>query len=257
MSTPDDRYLSHRRRAAAAVLGNHLEEGSLTEALWLLQKDYTSPGVSCLIAFVDAVTARFGIDQAQCKRLYADLFHLLNAVDEQELPADPWPLMNSMAAPQRQPNDSGSATAAQKTPLRHVARQVLQTCPKAQAVFAMLLKTIHADMSDRAADEQHQFTNALDSSIEQMTLIGSARTLLRQRLRNLDRFSIPLALSLDEMSAVVHAAYIAACLAIGRADADGLLDRAVSKARKLPESHEFPPERLLWSGYLSGTSSSH
>ena len=247
MSTPDERYLSHRRRAAAAALSEHLTADSLRDALWLLQQEFTTPGVHSLIRFVDAVTARFGIHQTERKRLYAELFRWMNSVDERDLPDDPWPLMNG-------------AEQAVSSPLRSSRRVQGQSARPDRVedvVFFGLIQALLSLLANRSVEEQQLFHGFLDSSIRQLNWIGAGSEELCSWLAELETLPKSLSLSPEQMSAVVHAVYLAFCLAVGRHDADELFEQAVATVRRLPESRGFPPERLLWSDLMIVSASSH
>lgn len=244
MNKPGDRYLAHRRRAALAALAPHLTKDSLRDALWLFQKEFTAPGVPCLIAFVDAVSSRFGIGPIDRKQLYAELFRQLNAVDERDLPDDPWPLMNNKALiPGTGAFDSGNSA----TTRFGMSESRGNTAKKgAESIFVALVRNIHAGLNDRTPDEQNQFWASVEASIEQMTALGAKRSVVLRWLRSAGASSVTLGLNPEQMSAVVHAVYISLCLSVGRIDADAMIDAGATKVRYLPEAAEFPPERLLW-----------
>ena len=246
-----DGYLSHRRRAAVATLAPHLSEDSLKDALMLLEKEFTAPGVPCLIAYVDAIGSRHGIGKIERKRLYTEFYRFLNAVDERDLPADPWRPVASGPA-----NASAALHRLQDRPEAQVTgfsneASVLEK-DAADAVYGRLISLIHAGVSERSAEEQESFWNTLDASVEMISALGAARSLLRRWLRNADAVPLEVKLTTEQMSAVVHAIYIALCVAMERVDADALFDAVVEKVRQMPEASEFQPEGLLWTGYVAG-----
>ena len=246
MNTPDHHCLSHRRRAAMAVLSSHLPADSLRDALDLLQQEYASSSASSVIGFVNAVAARFGIDPAERKGLYTELFRLLHSVNEQDLPADPWSPANSGNAASRRQDDLSTAPPG-VTPWQPAYRSSAHLNRDAEIVFRALVKGMQAGFGERTTfAEQRDYQVALDSSIEQMTALGATRRVLRQWLRSSDSSLPAVPFEVDVMSAVVHAVYLSSCLVIGRGETDKVLDSALEKVRRrVPEAEAFPPERLL------------
>ncbi|RZS51958.1 hypothetical protein [Sphaerotilus mobilis] len=93
---------AHRRRAALATFTPVLGEDALMDALWMLQDSLHGHTAREIISAVDRVAARHGIDAPTCKRLYEQFYRALSLADDQ-LPLDPWPVMQSLrpaAAPQ-------------------------------------------------------------------------------------------------------------------------------------------------------------
>ncbi|MDP4300977.1 hypothetical protein [Leptothrix discophora] len=100
---------AHRRRAALATFTPVLGEDALMAALWLLQDSLHGHTAREIISAVDRVAARHGLDAPTCKRLYEQFYRALSLSDD-ELPLDPWPVMQSLrpatAAPVRAPAPS-------------------------------------------------------------------------------------------------------------------------------------------------------
>ena len=84
--------LSLRRRAAYAVLSPLLDEDALLDALRMQHQSMRGDSVSDIIGYIDQVAARHHIDAASRKKLYEAYFKALKQ-PENELPMDPWPLM--------------------------------------------------------------------------------------------------------------------------------------------------------------------
>jgi hypothetical protein len=89
---------SLRRRAVYASLMGQLDEASIMQVLGQLGQSLRSDQASDVIRFVDALSGPFGLDTAQCKRLYADIYRRLRE-PEANLPPDPLPAAAPRFAP--------------------------------------------------------------------------------------------------------------------------------------------------------------
>lgn len=102
---------SMRRRAVYASLMGQLDEASIMQVLGQLGQSLRSDQASDVIRFVDTLSGPFGLDTAQCKRLYADIYKRLRE-PEASLPPDPMPA----AAPRFAPAPSYPAPAPAYVP---------------------------------------------------------------------------------------------------------------------------------------------
>lgn len=89
---------SLRRRAVYASLAGQLDEASIMQVLGQLAQSLRSDQASDVIRFVDTLSGPFGLDTAQCKRLYADIYRRLRE-PEANLPPDPLPAAAPRFAP--------------------------------------------------------------------------------------------------------------------------------------------------------------
>ncbi|MEY2688329.1 MAG: hypothetical protein RL375_2527, partial [Pseudomonadota bacterium] len=89
---------SLRRRAVYASLLGQLDEASIMQVLAQLAQSLRSDQASDVIRFVDTLSGPFGLDPAQCKRLYADVYRRLRE-PEASLPPDPMPTPAPRFAP--------------------------------------------------------------------------------------------------------------------------------------------------------------
>lgn len=89
---------SMRRRAVYASLMGQLDEASIMQVLAQLTQSLRSDQASDVIRFVDTLSGPFGLDSAQCKRLYADIYRRLRE-PEASLPPDPLPAAAPRFAP--------------------------------------------------------------------------------------------------------------------------------------------------------------
>lgn len=87
-----------RRCAALAVFTPVLSEDALMDTLWLLHDSLRGDTARDIIAAVDRVAQRHGLDPRTCKRLYEGFYRALHLPDD-ELPLDPWPAMQATRAP--------------------------------------------------------------------------------------------------------------------------------------------------------------
>ncbi|MEY4751064.1 MAG: hypothetical protein RIQ60_3278 [Pseudomonadota bacterium] len=89
---------SLRRRAVYACLQGLLDEGSTMQVIGALAQTLRSDQATDVIRFVDGLAGPFGLDGAQCKRLYADIYRRMRE-GEASLPPDPMPQVAQRFAP--------------------------------------------------------------------------------------------------------------------------------------------------------------
>ncbi|MFM2065884.1 MAG: hypothetical protein RLZZ584_793 [Pseudomonadota bacterium] len=89
---------SLRRRAVYACLQGMLDEASIMKVLGQLSQSLRSEQATDVIRFVDSLAGPFGLDGAQAKRLYADIYRRMRE-PEANLPPDPLPQESLRFAP--------------------------------------------------------------------------------------------------------------------------------------------------------------
>jgi hypothetical protein len=89
---------SLRRRAVYACLSGMLDEAAVMQILSQLSQTLRSDQATDVIRFVDSLAGPFGLDAAQSKRLYADIYRRMRE-PEANLPLDPLPQPAYVAPP--------------------------------------------------------------------------------------------------------------------------------------------------------------
>jgi hypothetical protein len=249
--------LSLRRRAAYAVLAPLLDEDALLDALRLQHQSMRGDSVSDIIGYIDQVAARHHIDAASRKKLYEAYFKALKQ-PENELPMDPWPLMQigtpagPVAAPAPAAPPTASAAALEPVaaamqaaaPVRPAAPVAPPPSPD-RAVCAELLRSAIAEVQ---RFHGATLSDLRSSALEQIDQ-GKLSQPVRKQVR--DAWGQPLQATwvVDgtpaELSQLVHQFYVALCEALGPVDADQVLTRAVRAAEQIPAARQFSPRKLI------------
>jgi hypothetical protein len=275
---------AHRRRAALATFTPVLGEDALMDALWMLQDSLHGHSAREIIAAVDRVAARHGLDAPTCKRLYEQFYRALSLSDD-ELPLDPWPVMQSLrpaaAAPVRAPAPvwppaapawpaatgagatpwapAASAMAAQMAPPMAVpapmvppappeppAAPALPDAPPAVLVFEALIAAALTDVRQRHPGELHDLRDSAVAGLDGSRLAAQARGLVRAAWqRHAEPGAWRLQLGTQELGELVHLFYVALCEALGPVDADQVLTRAVREAEQIPAAQRHSPRQFL------------
>jgi hypothetical protein len=249
-----------RRRAAYAAFGPLLAEPQLIEALWLLQRSYKDDRMSTLIAYVNAVTERFGLMDRR-KDLYADYYGNLRLSDA-ELPPDPWPLMTgeppARPAPPREtvttappPEASppaagpGPAEAGEPVPESPGPQPAAEDLPPAVKVFSAYAAAVLAETEHRHAGEKDDFLGQVVDLLPQAGLTLGARESARAWASAPGPGQWKPSLREAELADLAHLIYVALCDAVGPVAADEIVTLAVAAAARLPEARQFSPRLLL------------
>ncbi|MEX8494479.1 hypothetical protein [Sphaerotilus sp.] len=246
-----------RRRAAVAVFSDLLDEGALTEALWLQHESMRGENVSDIIAFVDAVAQRNLLDAASVKRLYNGFYKALRE-NPDRLPLDPWPAMQAARAAAKPAAPPPVATPVVPV-IAPVINPVAAALAAAQAaapvqapvpeeppvIFGALMRAIVAEVFQHhreALDEvRKDALQRLDDSMAAPALRQQFRSGWSRALQH--DWQLPgTHADLAELTRVV---YLALGDAFGRAGADQVLKRGLETAEAVPEAKVFSPRRLL------------
>jgi hypothetical protein len=250
--------LSQRRRAAYAVLSPLLEEDALLDALRMQHQSMRGDSVSDIIGYIDQVAARNHIDAASRKKLYEAYFKALKQ-PENELPMDPWPLMQigtpPAPAPMPAPVMNTAATPFDPAvPAAGTSQPMVAALPLAPAappaspdrmVCAELLRSALAEVQRFHAGS---LTDLRSNALEQIDQ-GRLSQPVRKQVR--DAWGQPMQATwvIDgtpaELSQLVHQFYVALCEALGPIDADQVLTRAVRAAEQIPAARQFSPRKLV------------
>lgn len=254
--------LSLRRRAAYAVLSPLLEEDALLDALRMQHQSMRGDSVSDIIGYIDQVAARHNIDAASRKKLYEAYFKALKQ-PENELPMDPWPLMQigtpaapppaPVAPPQVSAAAPGSVTTAMQaaagssTPAAS-ALPAAPTAPPPSADRAVCAELLRSAIADVQRFHSTSMTDLRSSALEQIDQ-GRLSQPVRKQVR--DAWGQPMQATwvIDgtpaELSQLVHQFYVALCEALGPVEADQVLTRAVRAAEQIPAARQFSPRKLI------------
>lgn len=249
--------LSLRRRAAYAVLSPLLEEDALLDALRMQHQSMRGDSVSDIIGFIDQVAARHHIDAASRKKLYEAYFKALK-LPENDLPMDPWPLMQigtATPAPAPAPAPIPPAPRAVSAESLQPVTAALQASapPPPPAVQTSPDRAVCAELLRSVLGEVQRFHGAALSDLRSGALEQLDQGKLSQPVRRQvrDAWAQPLQYhwviegTPQELSQVVHQLYVALCEAIGPVDADQVLNRAVRAAGQIPQAQQFSPRKLI------------
>ncbi|WP_338414575.1 hypothetical protein [uncultured Sphaerotilus sp.] len=215
--------LSQRRRAAYAVLSPLLEEDALLDALRMQHQSMRGESVSDIIGYIDQVAARHDIDAASRKKLYEAYYKALK-LPENELPMDPWPLMQIGSAP--------APTAAPPT-------------SPDRAVCAELLRSALADVQRSHVRALSDLRSGALEQLDQGRLSQPVRKQVRDAWNQPMQSTWVIEGTPQELSQLVHQFYVAMCEALGPVDADQVLTRAVRAADQIPQARQFSPRQLI------------
>jgi hypothetical protein len=254
--------VSLRRRAAYAVLAPLIDEDSLIAALWLQHDGMRGDAVSDIIGYIDKVADLHLFDAATRKKLYEGYFKALKQ-PEQDLPMDPWPLMQASrpgtapAAPPSvaqvvlapvavpAPNPAPAPTTAPVAPtLSSPPAQEPPQRPEV-VVFGTLWREVLAEVQTfhpAAFDDLRQGTL---SGLSGARLNASIRQQVQEAWQQPAEQSWLLNTSETELAELVNLLYVALCEALGPVEADQVLTRAVKAASLLPQARQFSPRRLI------------
>jgi hypothetical protein len=250
--------LSLRRRAAYAVLSPLLEEDALLDALRMQHLSMRGDSVSDIIGYIDQVAARHNIDAASRKKLYEAYFKALKQ-PENELPMDPWPLMQistpaaSPPAPVAPPLVSAGALAPVAAAMQAAATTgsstpAAPTAPPPSADRAVCAELLRSAITEVQRFHSTAMTDLRSSALEQIDQ-GRLSQPVRKQAR--DAWGQPMQATwvIDgtpaELSQLVHQFYVALCEALGPVDADQVLTRAVRAAEQIPAARQFSPRKLI------------
>lgn len=248
--------LSLRRRAAYAVLAPLLEEEALLDALRLQHQSMRGDSVSDIIGYIDQVAARHHIDAASRKKLYEAYFKALKQ-PENDLPMDPWPLMQISIAPAPVAEPAPPPPAPPVVPvesLQPVTAAMQAIAPPPAPVQSSPDRAVCAELLRSVLLEVQRFHGAVmlsdlrSSALEQLDQ-GKLSQPVRRQVR--DAWAQPMQYhwviegTPQELSQVVHQLYVALCEALGPVDADQVLNRAVRAAEQIPQARQFSPRKLI------------
>ncbi|MBP8270236.1 MAG: hypothetical protein KAX42_00035 [Sphaerotilus sp.] len=252
--------LSLRRRAAYAVLSPLLDEDALLDALRMQHQSMRGDSVSDIIGYIDQVAARHHIDAASRKKLYEAYFKALKQ-PENELPMDPWPLMQigaqavpvaTPAPPQTvAPTVAVAALAPVAAAMQSAAAQTLPAAPPAsptspdRAVCAELLRSVIADVQRFHSTALSDLRSSALEQIDQGRLSQPVRKQARDAWVQPMQATWAIEGTPAELSQLVHQFYVALCEALGPVDADQVLTRAVRAAEQIPAARQFSPRKLI------------
>ena len=249
--------LSLRRRAAYAVLSPLLEEDALLDALRMQHQSMRGDSVSDIIGYIDQVAARHNIDAASRKKLYEAYFKALKQ-PENELPMDPWPLMQigapatSPPAPVAPPPVSASALAPVATAMQAAttgfSTPAAPTAPPPSADRAVCAELLRSAITEVQRFHGTTMTDLRSSALEQIDQ-GRLSQPVRKQAREAWAQPMQATWVIDgtpaELSQLVHQFYVALCEALGPVDADQVLTRAVRAAEQIPAARQFSPRKLI------------
>lgn len=245
--------LSLRRRAAYAVLAPLLEEDALLDALRMQHQSMRGDSVSDIIGYIDQIAARHNIDAASRKKLYEAYFKALKQ-PENELPMDPWPLMQigTPAAPTPAPPSTASAAALEPVaaamqtaaPARSAGPVAPPPSPD-RAVCAELLRSALAEVQRFHSTALSDLRSSALEQIDQGRLSPPVRKLVRDAWGQPMQATWVIDGTPAELSQLVHQFYVALCEALGPVDADQVLTRAVRAAEQIPAARLFSPRKLI------------
>lgn len=253
-----------RRCAAWAVLSPLLDEDALIEALWLQQQQMRGDAVSDIIRFVDQIADRHLFDAATRRKLYESYHHAMRRPAD-ELPMDPWPLMQASApesasrasagphipattppptapfiafAPPAAPTPAAAATPPESLPPETDA-------DPASVVFAGLCAAMIHEVEAR---HRNSVTDLRDALFEQIERSRTARP-LKSRLQAAwdagTRSAWQIEAPEKTLADIVGQLYVALCESLGPVHADVILTTAVKRASQLPQASRFSPHRLI------------
>ncbi len=262
-----------RRRAAVAVLSQYLDEDALFEALWLQDNSMRGDALSDVIAFIDAVEAKFAFDPATIKRLYGAFYSALKAPKD-DLPADPWPEMQARLDQSRSTPPPQAFTPApvleiqpelapepQPAPLAEPPESISPSVPDAplvvpplvtsatsvepQLVFGAMMRSVIKEIYEYHRQAADSIWTVALSELDKTDLTEAVKlrfSLAWMRPLNDDWIVPGMSLELTELTRVM---FVSLTHAFGRNGANQILGRGVATAERLPEALKFSPKRLL------------
>ena len=233
-----------RRRAACLVLSPLLDDDALADALRLQHETMRSDNVSDIVTYIDQVADRQALDVATRKRLYQAYFQALR-LPESELPLDPWPAMQVMAAPTRAPATPPPPPTVALVPPPAAPAPSEPMHPAHVVVFGALHRALLADMQQLHTAHFEALRGEAVALVEEMRLPTALRAPLLQAWAQ--PVNQPWLVNGDEaaLSQAVNVLYVALCETLGPVEADRLLARAVRTAGQVPQARQFSPQRLI------------
>lgn len=270
-----------RRCAALAVFTPVLSEDALMDTLWLLHDSLRGDTARDIIAAVDRVAQRHGLDPRTCKRLYEGFYRALHLPDD-ELPLDPWPAMQALrpasaAAPglSRGPAPAAwpapataqpvvasptawapaaAALATAETVRQPEPAQAVPMAPPAAAtpdlpahvlVFGSLMQAVLADIRQLHGAEMDDLRASAIATLDGARLSAQVRAAVREAWQRGADATWHIDLAPKGLSELVHVLYVALCETLGPVDADQVLTRAVKQAELVPAARSYSPKQFL------------
>ena len=266
-----------RRCAALAVFTPVLSEDALMDTLWMLHESLKGDTARDIIAAVDRVAQRHGLDPRTCKRLYEGFYRALHLPDE-ELPLDPWPAMQalrpaSVAAPVARPAWPAPVAAPTASPATWapaaaavsaaaslpppapqavvvqasvpVPAPVTPDLPAHVLVFGTLMQALLADIRQLHGAEMDDLRASAITTLDGARLSAQVRAAVRESWQRGTEASWHIDLNPKGLSELVHVLYVALCETLGPVDADQVLTRAVKQAELVPAARSYSPKQFL------------
>ncbi len=248
-----------RRRAAVAVFSDLLDEGALTEALWLQHESMRGENVSDIISFVDTVAQRNLLDVASVKRLYNGFYKALREPSER-LPLDPWPAMQAARAATRPPAPPPAPVAPPAAPTvapvtnpvavamaaaQAVAPQQVPVSEEPPVVFGALMRAVVAEVYQHHREALDEVRKDALQRLDDAMAAPALRQQFRSGWSRALQHDWQLPGTHAELAELTRVVYLALGDAFGRAGADQVLKRGLEVAETVPEAKAFSPRRLL------------
>jgi hypothetical protein len=253
-----------RRCAALAVFTPVLAEDALMDTLWMLHESLRGDTARDIIAAVDRVAQRHGLDPRTCKRLYEGFYRALHLPDN-ELPLDPWPAMQALrpasaaapvAGPAAWPTAAAPAVGGTRPPPLDAApaQAIAATPPPAPVVpdlpahvlvFGTLMQALLADIRQLHGAEMDDLRASAITTLDGTKLNAQMRATVREAWQRGPDATWHIDLNPKGLSELVHVMYVALCETLGPVDADQVLTRAVKQAELVPAARSFSPKQFL------------
>ncbi|PSQ90983.1 MAG: hypothetical protein BRD57_05540 [Proteobacteria bacterium SW_6_67_9] len=211
---------------ARGVLTSQLGDEAGTEEATRWQQAYAGQPGAGLVAFVQEIARRRGLDPTRRQRLRMEL---IKAVYPDEAGDTTGPSSVAKASTDTEGTSAGSSASNKSGPR-----------PPGQQVCAALIVSILGQ--SKAADRGELLNGLAQHAAE----VGEIPEETVKALANWDGDGDPPVASTDAgLSRIVHAAYLALCEAYGPAEADRLLRRCIQRVERMAAAVEYPPSRLL------------
>jgi hypothetical protein len=229
-----DIRVARNRRAIYTGLKPFLPEDELIAALALWQNRFSSGQAYALHGFLGEICTTAQLKQIR-NDIHRSLTHALFGPEE-ALESDPLSLIQRWNS-----NRESAKGAAQKIPVEQ--RKVPST--PMTLVFETFFEHFLV-LLEEAQQVSHPIRDYLDTHLEKILTTGTGPKAaqvsrwLRGRQAYLEN-----GLSLDEMRAILHIAYVLACQYIGPIATDRLLSEAVRHCESLDLSRQFSPRSFL------------
>jgi hypothetical protein len=243
-----------RRCAALAVFTPVLSEDALMDTLWLLHDSLRGDTARDIIAAVDRVAQRHGLDPRTCKRLYEGFYRALHLPDD-ELPLDPWPAMQALRPGSAPAAAVSAAPSTQQAPAPMPApapavqapppAPVVPDLPAHVLVFGTLMQAVLADIRQLHGAEMDDLRASAIATLDGAKLSAQVRAAVREAWQRGTDASWHIDLNPKGLSELVHVLYVALCETLGPVDADQVLTRAVKQAELVPAARSYSPKQFL------------